>query len=135
MDFNLVQAKRQKVTLGPSGPAEFFGKLMQIRDIAHLTHLRQPDLKYSTHKALNTLYDEVLDLVDTLIESWQGIHGLVDVVIPESRYRDDPATWVQELYSYIASNRTLFSESWVQNQLDEVATLLAQTLYRLKYVQ
>ena len=118
-----------------NSPAIFFGKLMQIRDIAHLTHLRQPDLKYSTHKALNVLYEDVLDLVDTIIESWQGIYGLIDIQIPQSDYRNDPIAWAMDIYNYIMTTRDMFKESWLQNEIDNVCTLLAQSLYRLKYLK
>ena len=115
--------------------ATFFGKLMQIRDIAHLTHLRQYQKSGWEHKGLNTLYDEVLDLVDTLIESWQGIYGLIDITIPESKPKMDAISWTNDLYNSIMSERTIFKESWIQNQIDTICELLAQTLFRLKYVQ
>jgi hypothetical protein len=114
--------------------SEFFGILMQIRDIAHLTHLRQYTKNGWEHKALNILYDEVLDKVDTIIESWQGIHGLIDIRIPESSAKTDAIEWTSSVYSHIMANRYQFTESWIQNEIDNVCTLLAQTLYRLKYV-
>ena len=115
--------------------ANFFGKLMQIRDIAHLTHLRQYQRSGWEHKALNTLYDEVLDLVDTLIESWQGIYGTIDITIPESKPKMDAIGWLTDLYNSIMSERIMFKESWIQNQIDTICELLAQSLYRLKFVQ
>lgn len=126
---------KKPITLQPTGASEFFGKLLQIRDIAHLTHLRQPTKSGWEHSALNTLYDEVLGTVDTIIESWQGINGLIDITIPESTYKNDAIAWTQELYNCIMNDRYIFSESWLQNEIDNVCTLLAQTLYRLKYVQ
>jgi len=135
--MNLVQkAVPQRVRISSEKtPAVFFGKLLQTRDIAHLTHLRQPDLKLGTHKALNKLYEDILDTTDTIIESWQGIHGLIDIIIPQSAHRMDPVEWVQETYDYIMSERAMFKESWIQNEIDNICTLIAQTLYRLKYTK
>jgi hypothetical protein len=120
---------------GYTKEAEFFGRLMQIRDLAHLTHLRQFHKSGWEHKALNILYDEVLDIVDTIIESWQGIYGLVDVTVPESKPQQDSIQMTREIYNYIMTSRSIFQESWLQNEIDNVCTLLAQTLYRLQYLK
>lgn len=118
-----------------SNVSEFFGRLMQITGKAHLTHLRQYTKSGWEHKALNTLYEDIVDIVDGIIESWQGIYGLIDIKIPETVAEPDAITFISSLYSYIQANRNIFSESWIQNEIDNACMLLAQTLYRLKYVQ
>jgi hypothetical protein len=105
--------------------AEFFGKISQIRDIAHVTHLRQPDKKLSTHLALKTVYKKMPELVDQVIESYQGVYGLVDYTIPESKATIDPVNFIQENYDYISYNRYIFNDTWLQNMIDEIAALLA----------
>ena len=118
-----------------TGVPEFFGMLLQVRDIAHLTHLRQFNKSGWQHSALNSLYDEILDKADDIIESYQGIYGLVDFVVPSSSAKTDAIQWVTEVYDYIQTNRNIFSESWIQNEIDTICFLLAKTLYRLKFVQ
>jgi len=115
-------------------PSIFFGTLFQIRDIAHLTHLRQHNKSGWEHSALNTLYDEILELTDGLVESYQGIYNLLEITIPETSSRKDSIAWLSEIYLYISKNRGIFSESWIQNEIDTICKLIAQTLYRLKYV-
>lgn len=124
----------KRETMG-SNVGEFFGRLMQITGKAHLTHLRQFSKSGWEHSALNTLYDNIVDGVDTIIESYQGVYGLVDIVIPETTAERDAIMFVTNLYTYIMTNRYMFTESWLQNEIDNVCTLLAQTLYRLKFVQ
>lgn len=118
-----------------NGVPEFFGMLLQVRDIAHLTHLRQFNKSGWQHSALNSLYDEILDKADDIIESYQGIYGLVDFVVPSSSAKTDAIQWVTQVYDYIQTNRNIFSESWIQNEIDTICFLLAKTLYRLKFVQ
>jgi hypothetical protein len=115
--------------------SDFFSTISQIRDVAHLTHLYQKDKKISTHLALKTLYKAMPELVDQIIESWQGIYDQIDYEIPPSKRADDPIKFVQDNYDYIQKNRYIFNESWIQNMIDEIAALLAQTLFRLKFVQ
>lgn len=118
-----------------SSEGEFFGRLMQMRDLAHLTHLAQPTTSGWAHKALDELYKDILDLADDIIESYQGIYGICQITIPSSTTSQDPQQLVQSMYDYIQSNRSVFKDTWVQNQIDEIAKLLAQTLYRLKFVK
>ena len=91
---------------------------------------------YSEHKALNNFYDEILDLVDGLVESVSGIYGR-----PQGYDVHDLADWIstddtlkyfQQLYTYVQSERkNLYQESWIQNQIDEIAQLIAETIYLL----
>lgn len=115
-------------------PSEFFGKLFQIRNQIHLIHLKVSGVgSYASHKALNEFYDEILDLTDSLIESYQGKYGLLDITIPEAKVAD-AITTIQSLVSLTDSGSvyTMFKETWIQNQLDEISTLCYSTLYKLK---
>lgn len=115
-------------------PSEFFGKLFQIRDQIHLTHLKVNGTgSYAAHKALNEFYDEILDLTDTLIESYQGKYGLIDITI-ESSKSIEPIKIIQDLASLTDNGLAYnsFKETWIQNKLDEISTLCYQTLYKLK---
>ena len=91
---------------------------------------------YSEHKALNGFYDRILDLLDGLVESTAGIYGrpkgyeAYDFVDWTST--DDTITYFKNLYQYVQTERaSLYSESWIQNQIDEIAAQIAQTIYLL----
>lgn len=68
---------------------EFFAKLFEMRDSAHLRHLKPNNAGQLgsgwQHSALNSFYDEILDKADSLIESYQGKYGLVDINIGASK--------------------------------------------------
>ena len=91
---------------------------------------------YSTHKTLNNFYDEILELLDGLVESVAGIYGR-----PKGYEAHDFTDWTstedtikyfQALYKYVQTERkNQYQESWVQNQIDEIAQLIAQTIYLL----
>ncbi len=90
----------------------------------------------SEHKALNSFYEDIVDLLDGLVESVAGIYGR-----PQDYTTHEPVNYesneqlmkyFQEVYSYVQSQRTtIYQESWIQNQVDEIAKLVALTLYKL----
>jgi hypothetical protein len=91
---------------------------------------------YSEHRTLNGFYDKILGLLDGLVESYAGIFGRPkgyeahDFVDWTST--DDTIKYFQNLYQYVQSERTsLPQESWIQNQIDEIAAQIAQTIYLL----
>jgi len=91
---------------------------------------------FSAHKALNGFYDGIEDLLDGLVESYAGIYGRPkgyeahEFVDFESM--DQIKAYFKEVYMYIQTERKgLPQESWIQNQVDEIAALTAQTMYLL----
>ena len=114
--------------------SDFFGKLFQIRDQIHLTHLNVSGIgSYASHKALNKFYNGILDLTDSLIESYQGKYGILDISVPMSE-KVDAIEAIENLVRLVdgGSVYIMFKETWIQNQLDEISTLAYQTLYKLK---
>jgi hypothetical protein len=110
-------------------PEIFFGVLFHSRDCMHLTHLQTTS--YAEHKALNKYYDGILDLTDSLIETYFGASGKrVSIKIPQSEYINAQAH-LKQLYSYIESNRNIFEESHIQNIIDEICALINKTQYLL----
>ena len=91
---------------------------------------------YSEHKTLNGFYDRITGQLDGLVESVAGIYGRPqgyeahDFVDWTST--DDTITYFRNLYQYVQTERaSLYSESWIQNQIDEISAQIAQTIYLL----
>lgn len=123
-----------KVKLNSMKPGDFFGKLFQLRDEIHLNHLRVNGTgSYAAHIALGSFYENLLELTDTFIESYQGKYGIIDITIP-STSKGDSIKCLEELAKLTDSGSVykMFSETWIQNQIDEISTLTYQTLYKLK---
>ena len=117
-------------------PNDFFGKLFEARDYLHLAHLRiTGEGSFAGHKALNEAYDGLLELADGIVEAYQGVHGLMEIKVPQVIADNEPVEYLQNLSAYIEINREQFAESWMQNEIDEVQKLIASTLYKLKYLK
>ena len=91
---------------------------------------------FSEHKGLENFYDEIVDLLDDLSESYAGIYGrltpyevddLVDWTSTEATI-----AYYKGCYEWLVIERkTAPQDSFIQNQLDEITQLLGSTLYKL----
>jgi hypothetical protein len=91
---------------------------------------------YAVHKALGKFYDKIVGLTDGLVESVSGIYER-----PKRYELDNPmdykspeqvTKYFKACYEMIQKEReNIYQESWVQNQVDEIAQLFAETLYLL----
>jgi len=112
---------------------EFASVLLQSGTQAHIFHFQTTS--HAEHKALNNYYDEIVELVDGLTESYQGCNGRVLdwTTKPLLNWEEGKsASYFKALYDFVQKNRqSVSSETWVQNQIDEIATLIAETMYLL----
>lgn len=113
--------------------AEYFGTLLQSVTETHKKHLMTG--KYSDHKALNEFYDEMPDLIDALIEHYQGTHGKVEdyknTIEAEGK---DAVKYLEELLEFTkAGQEELFEDdSDLSSDIDSIRGQIASTLYQLK---
>jgi hypothetical protein len=68
-------------------PANFLGYLFLARDVAHSVHLNTRS--FSKHMALNTFYDEIVGLADSLAEAYQGRNGLMGPITLQSAKKNN----------------------------------------------
>ena len=85
---------------------------------------------YGKHKALNTYYNELLELFDDLAETSFGSIGRQDIIVPEARL-EDIDSHLQSLKIYIEGTRNIFIGSHLQNIIDEIVSLINHTIYLL----
>lgn len=108
--------------------AEFLGKLLHSRNVAHLVHLNTTS--YAKHKALDTYYNNLLDLFDDLAETSFGSIGRQNIIVPEAKLEDIDGH-LQSLRGYIEGARNIFTGSHLQNIIDEIVSLIDHTIYLL----
>lgn len=91
---------------------------------------------YAMHKALNHFYDEILELIDGLTESVSGIYDRplrYEIDSPVDYKNPEQVTkYFKKCYDMVQNDRKeIYQESWIQNEVDEIAKLFAETLYLL----
>lgn len=115
--------------------AEFVGLMFFERSVTHKEHLTTG--LYSTHMALEIFYNEIIDLADTFAESYQGKYAILNdlqLTWANPEY-DSIEDFIRDSMEWIQSNRYTIvpqNDTDMQNQIDEVITLHAQTLDRLR---
>ena len=114
---------------------EYVGTLMQSRTQAHIFHLQTTS--YAKHKALNKYYEDIIDVIDALVESYQGREGILQNIevppsIPNMIAGDNPQVYLKEVLNFVESNINKMPQySDLQNVYDEIIALLTKTIYLL----
>jgi hypothetical protein len=113
----------------------FIGTLMQSRNQAHILHLQTNS--FAAHKALQEYYEEIIELIDGLVESYQGRYGILrgykmEGVIKED---DNALMYFEGLSKFVEMIRTKVpQDSYIQNEIDNVVNLVESTKYKLKFL-
>ena len=123
-------------------PVALFSKLFESREMAHIYHLQVNGEmgSHAAHTALNDYYDGVLELIDDLIETYQGQYGLVDgyetIDTAETKTKEK-VEYFEGLAEFVKHGRKAISaeDTHLQNIIDEVVALIYRTLYKLKFTK
>lgn len=116
--------------------SDLIGLLFKSRTDAHITHLLQKRKLLCEHEALETYYTEIVDLIDSFYET-AVVHNLVGYIIaPSSMEIPNTSQYFRDLYNKVESYRGLLTSTpFLVSGLDNIQTLISQTLYRLEYIQ
>lgn len=103
----------------------------------HLNHLLTNS--YAAHKAMNEFYDELGDLADTLVEQYQGLTEQLlifptSMTFPLMKSPQDCISYLRELYTLTDTCHNNCKYSEIQNNLDEIKTLINSTKYKLLFL-
>lgn len=115
-----------------SSPSKLFSTLLQSSVQVHIYHLQSKS--YSEHMALNTFYDEIVGLTDSLIEQYQGKYGIVTVYPSIQLIVQSPINYIKNLRFFIEVERYTSlkkEDTHLQNITDEIISLIDSTLYKL----
>ena len=140
--FNEVKRRgllsEQEDTEKKSGsPTEMISILLHSKNQIHVFHLQTES--YAEHKALGNYYEGIVDLIDGIVESYQGKHGIIKGYssgkIEDYKSGEQVISYLEKIDLVIEKNRKSIKESYIQNQIDEVQTLLYSTLYKMKFLK
>jgi hypothetical protein len=116
--------------------ADFIGTLFLARDVAHSTHLNTRS--FAKHSALNTFYDEVIELADKFAEAYQGKYGLIGPIsLMSAKKTNNIIEFLEGQVDELEKMRYKVVQKEctpLQNIIDEIFGLYYSTLYKLKFL-
>ena len=114
--------------------ALFLATLLHSATNTHFFHWSTDS--YAKHKALGNYYDEIVELVDTLAESYMGKYGKFTAFPSVYHQPKDPVKYLESLQNFVADARQdLPQDSDLQNLIDGIADLINSTTYKLKFLK
>ena len=115
---------------------ELASLLLQSRTQAHSFHLGVKGIgSHSAHLALGEYYDSIGGLIDGLVEAYQGKDGLIQIsgigTLDKNNDIKNIIKYFETLCGMVAKLRQnpKLKDTWIQNDIDTVVSLL----YRIKY--
>lgn len=114
--------------------ALFLATLLHSSTNAHFAHWSTDS--YAKHKALGHYYEDIIDLVDSLAESYMGCYEQIKSFPSTYNMPKDPVKYMEALSKFVKDARQdLPQESQIQNIIDEIAQLIDSTLYKLRFLK
>lgn len=121
--------------------AKFFSKLFESREMAHVYHLqvRGDEGSHAAHEALGAYYEEVLELIDELIEVYQGQYDIIegyDIIDTESTKNMDRLEYFQQTVEEVKKDRYISlkeEDAHLQAIVDEIVNLMYKLIYKLRF--
>jgi DNA-binding ferritin-like protein len=114
---------------------QLISTLLASRTQAHIFHWQVQGIgSDAAHRALGTYYDEIVELFDGLVESFQGRYGIQKGYTSPASFKEDGQfiNYFEALSKYVEAIRTKIpQDSYLQNQVDEVVDLIETTKYKL----
>jgi len=115
---------------------EMVCQMLHSQTQVHIFHLGTKS--YSEHKALQGYYEGIDDLVDGIIESYQGKYGLLtnykSYKNQTYKNKNQVLKYFTSLVNMIDEKRDCCDDSYIQNQIDTVQELIYSTMYKLKFL-
>jgi hypothetical protein len=113
---------------------EYVQTLLQSRQEAQRYHLNTNT--YSAHIALQEYYEQIVELVDDLVETYQGKYGILDLELTDVLANElEDVDYFRELAKWCEYARpSLPQDSFLTHQYDDIETLIYKTVYKLTYL-
>jgi hypothetical protein len=121
--------------MGETSPiVEMVSKLRFSVEQTQVYHWQSQSL--SEHKALNRYYNGIPDIVDGIVESYQGKYGIQKgyklFEVRDYSTPEEVINFLKQLCEDIENLRQPIKESYIQNQIDTAIELISTTVYKLE---
>lgn len=118
--------------------ADLIYEMLHASTKTHITHLMTTS--YAAHKTLNSFYDEILEVADSLAEQYQGKEEMIldypaQMDIPMLKTPEDAVKYLRTMYDKISAVQAMMTCSSIINTMDEIKALINSTKYKLIFLK
>ena len=89
--------------------------------------------------ALGGYYEGVIDLIDGLVESYQGKYDIIksydSFELDSYKSGDQVITFLKALGKKVEDVQASTKDTYIQNQLDTITELTYSTIYKLRFLK
>ena len=133
-----------EMTVGGKSPMKkmeaLMSDLLESVTVLHKAHLKVTgEGSYAVHKAMGEFYEEIGGLADGLIEGYQGLtESLLDLGPGESpsfKTAKDCVSYLNDIYKKVDAVQAVCTYSEINNDLDNVKSLINSTKYKLIFLK
>jgi len=115
---------------------------LHSRTQSHIFHTRVTgEGSFAAHAALQAYYEAIVPLIDGLVETYQGQYGLIEYKevsgVDNDASKENMIKYFDNLCKFLDKERkdSKLQMSWLQNDIDNIASLLYSTKYKLINLQ
>lgn len=127
------EEQAENVQNNPHPIEQLAARVFSARNAAHREHLKVKGAgSYAAHVALGAFYDDVIGAIDSIIETDQGMYGLIGDFSVEDVKPTDFAKFIRDEAIWIELNRDKFSKCAATLALiDDLTAIYLRTAYKL----
>lgn len=136
-DDSIIFEQKQK---GNKSFEKMISELLTSRNQVQIFHWQViKSGSYAAHKAYEDYYSGIVDIMDDLVESYQGKYGIIENYkcdgVSQFESIEKTITYFQELSNSVEKLRKDVKDSYLDNQIDNVIQLIQSTLYKLRFLK
>jgi hypothetical protein len=124
------QHQQQQRQVGCCTGAQIVSYAFMVRNAIHKLHLKTKS--YAEHKALNEYYEEIVTLVDSFAESYQGRYGIIQQYPQCPEPATDSKKLILNFRSFLDEVMRTQLTSELKSELDNIQSLNNKVLYLLE---
>jgi hypothetical protein len=114
--------------------AKLISYLFHSQTQSHIFHLQTQS--YAEHKALQKYYESIDDLIDGIVEAYQGKYGIVkgysNFNLMEYNNGQQVIAYLEALSKSVCDVYNNITDTNIQNLLDGITDLIRSTIYKLQ---
>lgn len=117
----------------------FFSLIVSAGAVGHILHLQSTS--FAAHKALQKFYEDVVEIADAVIETYQGWKKEIvqyDCEILGAGADETPLDYLGAFREIVEEHRYEFipkEQTHIHNELDNLVALVDSTVYKLTFLK